>query len=139
MHKAAALHVKLIDTAVLINHAYSLQLLLLITICFVGTVPALFLIAVNFTKHANEHTKLDILFTLWVFSSLVAIVILVCTTNFLCEKVGIIGKPKNNLFYKKCFCFKANKCPKILHKISNKSDTQLQDAVRIVLYHILKY
>ncbi|XP_064213168.1 putative gustatory receptor 28a [Tribolium castaneum] len=122
--QVAALHIKLTDTAHMINYAFCVQQLLRITVAFISIVTALFLVAINFNKSSSEEnegktTQLDYFFTFWAFSNACEVMAIVWITSETCEE--------------------ANTCPRILHKIrNNTTNTNLQDTIEIYslqMYH----
>lgn len=92
IEKVANLHIKLSDTATLINAAFSVQLLFRITIAFINIVTALYTIGVNFSNPNNDADSInvDISFTLWAVSSAFELMAIVWVTNSTCEEVFII-------------------------------------------------
>ncbi|XP_044267813.1 putative gustatory receptor 28a [Tribolium madens] len=118
--QVAALHIKLTDTAHMINYAFCVQQLLRITVTFISIVTALFLVAINFNKSSSENkSQLDYFFTFWAFSNACEVMAIVWITSETCEE--------------------ANTCPRILHKIrNNTTNTNLQDTIEIYslqMYH----
>ncbi|KAL3280917.1 hypothetical protein HHI36_004144 [Cryptolaemus montrouzieri] len=113
----AALHIRLTDTAYLINKAFAIQLLIKVAITFVSIVSALYFIAIHFSK-AN-HGDLDILFVVWATSNALEVLVTVHVTSQTCDE--------------------ANNCPRILHKIRNHSNNEdLQEIIEIYslqMYH----
>lgn len=85
-----SLHIKLSDTAALINHAFGIQLLLLIAIAFVGTVCALFTMAINLAKSTLPKKNIDwnVVFILWVIANSIEVFAIVFSTSSLCEEVS---------------------------------------------------
>lgn len=84
-----SLHIKLSDTAVLINHAFAVQLLLLITIAFIGIVCALFSMAFNLGRNdaTDDGFEWNVLFIIWVSTNIVELLAVVFATSSLCEEV----------------------------------------------------
>ncbi|XP_045472107.1 putative gustatory receptor 28a [Harmonia axyridis] len=113
----AALHVKLTDTAHVINKTFALQQLLKLAVTFVSIVSALYFIAIYFSN--PEHRSLDVLFVLWALSNALETLGIVYVTSETSEE--------------------ANYCPRILHKIRNNSENEeLQDTIEIYslqMYH----
>ncbi|KAI4457534.1 invertebrate gustatory receptor [Holotrichia oblita] len=107
----ASYHIKLADIAAILNQAFCVQLLLLITTSFLGIVTALFLIAINFKQPlGDDNSSYNFVFTAWAFSNTIALLVVVHTTCALCDE--------------------ANKCPRILHKIrNNTNDAKLHTTV----------
>ncbi|KAK4879537.1 hypothetical protein RN001_007683 [Aquatica leii] len=118
--KVVGLHIKLSDTAYLINTAFSVQLLFRITIAFVTIVTALYTIGVNFSNPGQDSNtlKVDTMFTMWAVSSAIELFIIVHIANATCEE--------------------ANKCPRLMHKIRNSTkNAKLQD--KIEMYSLQMY
>ncbi|XP_068902808.1 putative gustatory receptor 28a [Tenebrio molitor] len=120
--QVAALHIKLTDTAHMINYAFCVQQLLRITVAFISIVTALFLVAINFNQAStakDDKSQLDYFFTFWAFSNACEVMAIVWITSETCEE--------------------ANTCPRILHKIrNNTTNTNLQDTIEIYslqMYH----
>ncbi|XP_022904943.2 putative gustatory receptor 28b [Onthophagus taurus] len=118
----ARFHIKLANAATFLNHAFRVQLLLLISTSFVGIVSSLFLIAINFKDSEDEdkNTKnWNYMFTTWAFTNALALVVIVHTTSRICDE--------------------ANRCPKILHAIRNKTaDSKLHETIEMYslqMYH----
>lgn len=87
----AAIHIKLSDSAVAINLAYSIQLLGRITVAFISIVTALFLIAISFSKAGAAHyCKMDIniTFTTWAFFNAINVIAVVWITSSTCDEVS---------------------------------------------------
>nr|CAL23154.2 gustatory receptor candidate 21 [Tribolium castaneum] len=90
--QVAALHIKLTDTAHMINYAFCVQQLLRITVAFISIVTALFLVAINFNKSSSEEnegktTQLDYFFTFWAFSNACEVMAIVWITSETCEEI----------------------------------------------------
>lgn len=85
----ASLHIKLTDVATRVNIVFRLQLLLRITIAFIGIVTALFVIGVNLMKKKNWDVKdnVDVMFTTWALSGAIEIWMIVWVTCKVCEEV----------------------------------------------------
>ncbi|GJQ69324.1 putative gustatory receptor [Trypoxylus dichotomus] len=116
----ASYHIKLADIAAILNQAFCVQLLLLITTSFLGIVTALFLIAINFKQPSTDDaSSYNFVFTAWAFSNTIALLVVVHTTCALCDE--------------------ANKCPRILHKIrNNTNDPKLHTTIEMYslqMYH----
>lgn len=89
VNTVAKLHIKLTETATIINHTFCVQILMLITICFVGTVCALFFMVINMTTNYGPESKLplNIMFIIWVLSNTAELLAVVLATSGLCEEV----------------------------------------------------
>lgn len=89
VNSAAKLHIKLTESATLINRAFGFQILLLIAICFVGSVSALFCMIMNMTRDSlNEHQGQMILMAIiWLLTNAVELLPVVLFTSNLCEEV----------------------------------------------------
>lgn len=95
--QVAALHIKLTDTAHMINYAFCVQQLLRITVAFISIVTALFLVAINFNKSSDKNenrSQVDYFFTFWAFSNACEVMAIVWITSETCEEVS-----KNNLLF----------------------------------------
>ncbi|KAJ3665726.1 hypothetical protein Zmor_001207 [Zophobas morio] len=89
--QVAALHIKLTDTAHMINYAFCVQQLLRITVAFISIVTALFLVAINFNKSSSQKddkAPLDYFFTFWAFSNACEVMAIVWITSETCEEVS---------------------------------------------------
>lgn len=92
--QVAALHIKLTDTAHMINYAFCVQQLLRITVAFISIVTALFLVAINFSKSSSAQkddgkATLDYFFTFWAFSNACEVMAIVWITSETCEEVSV--------------------------------------------------
>lgn len=88
--QVAALHIKLTDTAHMINYAFCVQQLLRITVAFISIVTALFLVAINFNQAStakDDKSQLDYFFTFWAFSNACEVMAIVWITSETCEEV----------------------------------------------------
>ncbi|RZB38675.1 7tm 7 domain containing protein, partial [Asbolus verrucosus] len=109
--QVAALHIKLTDTAHMINYAFCVQQLLRITVAFVSIVTALFLVAVNFSntsaKKDDSKTQLDYFFTFWAFSNACEVMAIVWITSETCEEIEIYSLQMyhNRLYFTVCGLF----------------------------------
>ncbi|KAK5646029.1 hypothetical protein RI129_004493 [Pyrocoelia pectoralis] len=122
IEKVVTIHIKLSDTASLINTSFSVQLLFRITIAFITIVTALYTIGVKFSSTEEDTGILedvDAMFTVWAASSALELVLIVWVTNSTCEE--------------------ANKCPRLMHKIRNATkNAKLQDTIEMYslqMYH----
>lgn len=96
--QVAALHIKLTDTAHLINYAFCVQQLLRITVAFISIVTALFLVAISFSKSSSSSATqkedgkdtLDYFFTFWAFSNACEVMAIVWITSETCEEVRVL-------------------------------------------------
>lgn len=95
VNQAAIIYIKLRDTAILINHSFSLQLLLRITIAFISIVTSLFLIAIRFSKanvSEEAQTNINIMFTTWAFFNALNVTGSIWITSATCNEVSIYNK-----------------------------------------------
>lgn len=89
LEKIMGLHIKLSQTAKLINKGYRVQLLLLILVCFLAIVCAFYLMGVNFISASPNQKKLEnnVTFMIWVATNTLALMSIVYSTSSLCEEV----------------------------------------------------
>lgn len=95
VNQAAIIYIKLRDTAILINHSFSLQLLLRITIAFISIVTSLFLIAIRFSKanvSEESQTSINVMFTTWAFFNALNVAGSIWITSATCNEVKIIQR-----------------------------------------------
>lgn len=93
VNQAAIIYIKLRDTAILINHSFSLQLLLRITIAFISIVTSLFLIAIRFSKanvSEDSQTNINIMFTTWAFFNALDVAGSIWITSATCNEVSTL-------------------------------------------------
>lgn len=94
--QVATLHIKLTDTAHLVNDAFCVQQLLRITVTFVSIVTALFTIAMNFAAPNKGDAELDLYFTFWAFSNAIEVVSIVWITSETCEEVKYLRQCRHS-------------------------------------------
>lgn len=87
------LHIKLSQTAKLINKGYRVQLLMLILVCFLAVVCAFYLMGINFISTTSNQKKLEnnVTFLIWVATTTIALLAIVYSTSSLCDEVCIIN------------------------------------------------
>lgn len=83
------LHIKLSKTTKLLNSCYSLQLLMLILVCFLGIVTSLYMLGINFLLVTSIEKKTENNLTLitWVFTAGIALMSVVYSTTWMCAEV----------------------------------------------------
>lgn len=100
LEKIMALHIKLTQTAKLINKGYRIQLLILLLVCFLAIVYAFYLLGMNFISTTSNQKKMEnnVTFLIWVVENTISLLTIVYSTSSLCDEVRVRKMKQTFLF-----------------------------------------